>query len=613
MKAEPARSVVAAQREDNIAHFLKGSEVGAPLPEFNRVREIILALFGLTFVLMLYGVIARGWWMGQMSALFLGMAILTFFVAKFDASTKMDEDTFVDTFVNGARDLLGVALIIGVARGIVVIMDAGKITDTILNALAGTLAGFGDVLFINVMLVFQTILSFLVPSSSGLAVLTMPILAPLSDFAGRAARPDGDRLPVGERLGEPVQPDLRGGDGRAGDRAGVLRPLAALRLAAAGDPRGDHRRRAEPRGDGVGLAGRDAGAAAAKRRRTEPMATSATVAASGGLGLVACTALVVGNMIGSGIFLLPASLAAFGPISLVGWTVTSIGALVLAVIFGRLSRIVTKTGGPYAYTEAGFGEFAGFLIAWGYWIALWTGNAGVAVALAGYVGFLFPGVAASQSASLAVALIAIWTLTLVNIRGVAEAGVVQIVTTVLKLVPLALIGSLGFLWVDAANFTPFNTSGQSDLAAISAAAALTLWAYLGLEFRHRARRRRHRPRAHDPARHHPRRADRRRGLHLRDDRRDRGRAVRTARGLVGAARRRRDRDVGRAGRRARRRRRGDLDLRHAERLHAADRTGAVRRRAGPGVSPALRATSRATARRRTRWSSRTCSPRSSSR
>jgi len=210
-------------------------------------------------------------------------------------------------------------------------------------------------------------------------------------------------------------------------------------------------------------------------------AVAASAAATGGLGLVACTALVVGNMIGSGIFLLPASLAAFGPISLVGWTVTSLGALVLAVIFGRLSRLVTRTGGPYAYTEAGFGEFAGFIIAWGYWIALWTGNAGVAVALAGYVGFLFPGVAASPNASLAVALIAIWTLTLVNIRGVAEAGVVQVVTTVLKLVPLVLIGGLGLFWIDAANFTPFNTSGQSDLAAISAAAALTLWAYLGLE------------------------------------------------------------------------------------------------------------------------------------
>ncbi|MER2509992.1 MAG: YfcC family protein [Amaricoccus sp.] len=186
VKADPARSVVAAQREANVQHFLKGSEVGAALPEFNRTREVILALFGLTFVLMLYGVIAKGWWMGQMSALFLGMAILTFFVAKFDAGTKMDEHTFVDTFVNGARDLLGVALIIGVARGIVVVMDAGKITDTILHAREAALGGLAPVAFINRMLLNQTVLSFLVPSSSGLAVLSMPILAPLADFAGVA-------------------------------------------------------------------------------------------------------------------------------------------------------------------------------------------------------------------------------------------------------------------------------------------------------------------------------------------------------------------------------------------------------------------------------------------
>jgi APA family basic amino acid/polyamine antiporter len=199
------------------------------------------------------------------------------------------------------------------------------------------------------------------------------------------------------------------------------------------------------------------------------------------LGLLACTALVVGNMVGSGIFLLPASLAAFGPISLAGWLLTSAGALLLAVIFGRLSRIVTKTGGPYAYSEAGYGEFAGFLIAWGYWITLWTGNAAVAVALAGYVGFLFPLIGDSQQNSLIVALLAIWTLTLINVRGVKEAGMVQVVTTVLKLLPLLLIGTLGFFWVDSANFTPFNISGKSNIAAISAAAAVTLWAYLGLE------------------------------------------------------------------------------------------------------------------------------------
>ena len=260
-------------------------------------------------------------------------------------------------------------------------------------------------------------------------------------------------------------------------------------------------------------------------------------------------------MIGSGIFLLPASLAAFGPISLVGWMVTSIGALVLAVIFGRLSRVVTRTGGPYAYTEAGFGEFAGFIIAWGYWIALWTGNAGVAVALAGYVGFLFPGIGASSSSSLAVALIAIWTLTLVNIRGVAEAGAVQVVTTVLKLLPLALIGTLGAFWIDAANFTPFNTSGQSNIAAISAAAALTLWAYLGLESATVPCGRRRRPGTDDPAGDNPRGADRRGGLHLGDDRRDRRSALRGSGQVIGAARRRGAGDVGKCRRRAGRDRR----------------------------------------------------------
>ncbi|QKE62852.1 amino acid permease [Aquipseudomonas campi] len=206
-----------------------------------------------------------------------------------------------------------------------------------------------------------------------------------------------------------------------------------------------------------------------------------TASSAKGLGLMACTALVVGNMIGSGIFLLPASLAAYGPISLAGWLLTSCGALVLAILFGRLSQLVHKTGGPYAYTEAGYGEFAGFLIAWGYWITLWTGNAAVAVALAGYVGYLFPLIGDSSTYSLLTALAAIWLLTLINVRGVKEAGAVQVLTTVLKLVPLLLIGVLGWWWVEPDHFAVLNRSGQSDLAAISAAAAVTLWAFLGLE------------------------------------------------------------------------------------------------------------------------------------
>ncbi|QDY71190.1 amino acid permease [Qingshengfaniella alkalisoli] len=202
---------------------------------------------------------------------------------------------------------------------------------------------------------------------------------------------------------------------------------------------------------------------------------------SGSLGLTACIALVVGNMIGSGIFLLPASLAAFGPISMLGWVLTSAGALVLAVIFGRLARLVPRTGGPYAYSAEAYGEFTGFLIAWGYWIALWTGNAAVAVALTGYLGFLFPAIAASKAYSLATALIAIWTLTLINIRGVSSAGFVQTVTTVAKLVPLLAVILFGAFMIDPQYYKPFNQSDGSGFAAVTAAAALTLWAYLGLE------------------------------------------------------------------------------------------------------------------------------------
>ncbi|WP_170782786.1 amino acid permease [Ruegeria lacuscaerulensis] len=206
-----------------------------------------------------------------------------------------------------------------------------------------------------------------------------------------------------------------------------------------------------------------------------------TTSTSGALGLTACIALVVGNMIGSGVFLLPASLAPFGPIAIGGWVLTSAGALVLAIIFGRLSRVVSKPGGPYAYSQEAFGDFAGFIIAWGYWIALWTGNAAVAVALVGYLGFLFPIIVEVPMYGLSTALVAIWSLTLVNIRGVQGAGVVQIVTTVLKLAPLILIGTLGIFWIEHENYLPVNQSGTTAVSAISAAAALTLWAYLGLE------------------------------------------------------------------------------------------------------------------------------------
>ena len=109
------------------------------------------------------------------------------------------------------------------------------------------------------------------------------------------------------------------------------------------------------------------------------------------IGLITTISLVVGNMIGVGIFVLPAALASYGSISLLGWVFTSIGAMILAKIFSNLSKIVVnKSGGPYAYTREAFGDFIGFLIAWGYWIACWVGNGAITIAVVGALSFFFP-------------------------------------------------------------------------------------------------------------------------------------------------------------------------------------------------------------------------------
>ncbi|EPN9383815.1 YfcC family protein [Cronobacter malonaticus] len=175
VRQDPSLSVVADQWEANRAHFL-GSRSGEMLP-FTTTRKIILVIFAASFAVMIYGVAVRGWWMGEISGVFLAAAIITGVVA------RMSEEAFTSTFIDGARDLLGVALIIGIARGIVVVMDNGMITHTILHSAENLVSGLSTTVFINVTYWIEVVLSFLVPSSSGLAVLTMPIMAPLADFA----------------------------------------------------------------------------------------------------------------------------------------------------------------------------------------------------------------------------------------------------------------------------------------------------------------------------------------------------------------------------------------------------------------------------------------------
>ncbi len=199
------------------------------------------------------------------------------------------------------------------------------------------------------------------------------------------------------------------------------------------------------------------------------------------LGLWMATSLVVGNMIGSGVFLLPASLGAYGGISLIGWLVTAAGAMLLCLVFANLSRILPAVGGPYAFTRRGFGDFAGFLVAWGYWISIWVSNAAIAVAFVSYLTVFWPALAGNGVLAATVAISAIWILTWVNCMGVRNAGAVQLATTVLKLVPLVAVATLGLLFFEVQNFRPFNVSGASDMSAITATVALTLWAFLGLE------------------------------------------------------------------------------------------------------------------------------------
>ncbi|WP_328595094.1 APC family permease [Actinomadura macrotermitis] len=211
-----------------------------------------------------------------------------------------------------------------------------------------------------------------------------------------------------------------------------------------------------------------------------PAKDDAADASSGGrLGLPQATALVVGNIVGTGIFLLPASLAEIGTISFAVMGATAVGAIALALVFGRLGARVPASGGPYAYARDAFGEFAGFLTAWSFWLTAWGGNAGIAVAWVGYVNYFLHW--DSVPGKIAIGLAGLWLPALINLSGVRNIGVFQLVTTVLKFVPLIFVGIVGLFFLKAGNFGPFNASGGSLWHAGWLAAGLILFIYSGME------------------------------------------------------------------------------------------------------------------------------------
>lgn len=198
------------------------------------------------------------------------------------------------------------------------------------------------------------------------------------------------------------------------------------------------------------------------------------------IGLVTATTLVLGNMIGSGVFLLPASLAPYGGYSLIGWLISTVGALLLASVFYRLARRAPRAGGPYAYSREAFGDCVGFLNAWMYWVSLAIGDATIIVAFASYLSAFFPAIGAQPWLGALTTLAAIWVVVAVNIVGIRIAGAVQVVTTILKLLPLLALALFGFVHFDPHLLAPGPQAG-SALHAINLSVAATFFAFVGVE------------------------------------------------------------------------------------------------------------------------------------
>lgn len=200
------------------------------------------------------------------------------------------------------------------------------------------------------------------------------------------------------------------------------------------------------------------------------------------LGLVAALALVLGNMVGSGVFLLPATLAPYGWSAMGGWVIALVGTLALAGCYAALARQMPGSCGPHAYVETGFGETASYIAGWSYWIGVWVGNAALAVAVVSNLTVLWPALAADPVLGTVMSVAMLLLVTLINLAGAPAASLVQQATTLIKLVPLlAVLAIAGWLMAtrgSAAIATP-PTPLQAD--AVITSVTLTMWAFLAFE------------------------------------------------------------------------------------------------------------------------------------
>ncbi|PKG97249.1 APC family permease [Paraglaciecola sp. MB-3u-78] len=199
------------------------------------------------------------------------------------------------------------------------------------------------------------------------------------------------------------------------------------------------------------------------------------------MGFWRCWGLVVGIMIGNGIFMLPAVLAPFGKMSLLGWVIAGVGTLFIALMFGLLAKRNPMIGGPYAYTRQAFGDLTGFLIGWGYWIGVITAVAAGSLAITGYLGFFFPSLTQSPMYSGLVSLSLIWLVTGLNVTGIKASSTFQLVTSLFKILPLFIIAGGGLFIGEFSNTTTSAPKDEATFFNISEMIMIIMWAYVGVE------------------------------------------------------------------------------------------------------------------------------------
>ena len=199
------------------------------------------------------------------------------------------------------------------------------------------------------------------------------------------------------------------------------------------------------------------------------------------LGFWRSWALVVGTIIGSGVFTLPSILAPYGSFSFVGWLVTGLGALAIAYSLCHLAARNPRLGGPYAYVYDAFGTIPAMIVAWGYWTSLWIGVAAIAISFAGYSAVFFPIVGSEPTISAIVAIGAVWIFTYINVRGVEQASIVQLITVILKMIPLIIIGAIGLAVGDLGSVPALNPKGEPIPIMIAGICLLIMWSYIGIE------------------------------------------------------------------------------------------------------------------------------------